>query len=526
MNKMTKVKGFGSSLTTTKEGGITYKNTLKEELQELFTLGLLNGTFYTKQEDVIANGKKLFERALKECPEYTTKCAIYGSQEGNLKLVPTIWAVYISTLHDKTLFKKSFPKIIRNFNMLYDFMEFCRKGGIRQGLGRGVKETVNKRFIDMINEYHATRSKGTLSEIAKTTRPYSEDEGFQKLMKYVAYGELTFPRAVALKTVIAGLETGIYTTEMDDIVKEHRLQLEELKHSVKELTQEDKQRLYATIYSRLSYSALILNLVALERVFATKTDSVHEYNHARGACIKQIKVLETDIPDNILEMVCNKVSDEKSYFKARMLPFSLINAERMVVTPELKVALGKLLKKVAEKSFNINEDIDVLIGVDTSGSMGSEVVAGLSNVRIATLFGSMLKKAHTNTKVCAVASRCQEVPVRKQDDVFTMAEQIRLTNVQHGTRFETLLQEYNGQKYVILITDNQPADNLERKWIGVAKANNAKLIIWQISQSGHKISCDRSVTYVRGYSDKMITLIRDIIEGKGDQADKIEAIEV
>lgn len=527
MNKMMKTKGFGQNTpTSTKEGGHAYKNNLKEELQELFTLGLLNGNFYTKQEDVISHTKELFEKALKECPEYATKCAIYGSKEANLKLVPTIWAVYISTLDDKTLFKKSFPKIIRNFNMLYDFMEFCRKGGIRGGLGRGVKKAINDRFISMINEYHATRSKGKLSEIAKTTRPYSEDEGYQKLMKYVSKGELSFPRAIALKTVIAGLEVGFYTEAMDKLVIEHKLQLEELKHSVKELSREDKQRLYSTIYSNLSYSALILNLVALERVFATKTKEVSEYNYSRNAWIKQVKIIETDIPEDIIEMVCDKIANEKAYYKSHMLPFSLINAENMVATPEFKVALGKLLKTVSDKAFNIRKDKKVLVGVDTSGSMSSEVIPGLSNVRIASLFGSMIKKAHTNTDVCAVATDCKSVDVNKQEDIFNMAKKIEKTDVGHGTFFEGLLREYNEHEYVILITDNEPADVLERKWINIAKRNKAKLIVWQISTSGHKISNHKSVTYVSGYSDRVIGLIRDIIENKNDQAEKIESIEI
>ncbi|MFE8095737.1 RNA-binding protein, partial [Bacillus toyonensis] len=120
MNTIDKVKAMNPDMMLTKEGALAYKNSFKERLVELFTLGLLNGTFYTKQEDVLKNAGELFQRALKEEPEFATKCAIYGAVEGKLKLVPTIWMVYISTLEDKSLFKKSFPLIIRNFNMLYN----------------------------------------------------------------------------------------------------------------------------------------------------------------------------------------------------------------------------------------------------------------------------------------------------------------------------------------------------------------------------------------------------------------------
>lgn len=564
MNKMDKVQALGNRITRTHEGGLAYANTLKEDLQEVFTLGLLNGNFYTSQEEVLINCRNLFEKALKVSPEYATKGAIYGSTEANSKLTPTIWAVYVSTLADKRIFKSAFPRIIRNFNMLYDFMEICRKGGIRMGLGRGIKKAINDRFISMLNEYHATRSKNMLSEIAKATRPNCNEEGFQKLMKYISYGELTLPRAIALKTVIASLEEGTYSVAMDMLVRENNMQLEELKHALKGLTTkgkerlkelnkikgtpfisdkeleeltileekqshtlytEDKKRLYATIYSKLNYSALILNLVALERVYATKSNFIEEYNRNRCAYIVQEKVIETDIPDDVLEMVADRIVDEKAYRRSHMLPFALINAERMVVTPEFKNAIGKLLKVVAQNAFNIDINKKILLGVDTSGSMGNQVVPGLTNVQIASLFGSMVKKAHTNTKVCAVATYCGEVAVTKQDDVFNMAEKIKNTNVGHGTEFEELMGEYNGEDFVILITDNEPADNLEASWLSSKRRpNGSKLIIWQISLSGHKISKDKSVVYIQGYSDKLIGLIQNIIEGKSNQTELIEAI--
>jgi TROVE domain. len=563
MDKMKKVQALGNRITTTQEGGVAYANTFKEDVQEVFTLGLLNGNFYTSQEEALVHCRELFEKALEVCPDFATKCAIYGSTEANLKLIPTIWAVYVSTLDDKSLFKSAFPRIIRNFNMLYDFMEICRKGGIRKGLGRGIKKAINDKFIAMLNEYHATRSKTMLSEIAKATRPDCKEEGFQKLMKYVSYGELAFPRAIALKTVIASLEEGTYSVAMDMLVRENNMQLEELKHALKGLTAkdkerfkelnkikgtpfisgkeieeliileakqskalsvEDKQRLYATIYSRLSYTSLILNLVALERVYATKSYLQNEYNRNRGTYIMQEKVTETDIPDGVLEMVADRIADEKAYRKSHMLPFALINAERMVVTPEFKNAIGKLLKIVAQNAFNIDPKKKLIVGVDTSGSMDSEVVPGLSNVRVASLFGAMVKKAHTDTKVCAIASFCKEVPVTKQEDVFAMSKKIQDTNVNHGTEFEKLMGEYDGEDYVVLITDNQPADNLEARWLRAKRPNGAKLIVWQVSMSGHKISKDKSVVYIQGYSDKLIGLIQNIIEGKSNQTELIEAI--
>lgn len=526
MNTITKVKAMNSEMMLTKEGALAYKNSFKDQLVELFTLGLLNGTFYTKQEDVLKNAGELFQRALKEEPEFATKCAIYGAVEGKLKLVPTIWMVYVSTLEDKSLFKKAFPQVIRNFNMLYNFVEISRKGGIRKGLGRSAKREVNTRFIQLINEYQATRYKNKISDIAKVTRPLSTDADFQNLMSYVAKGELAFPRAQALKNVISDLEAGGYSADTDCLVREFSIQLEEVKHSVSTLPPEDKKRLYATVYERLNYNALILNLVALERVFATEVSKEEVYNPSIGQFFMQDVVIETNIPSEIVDMVSAKIANKEEYKRSHMLPFALIQANKKVVTPEFRQALGKLLRDVAQEAFSINENKSLKVGVDTSGSMTSGVFGGLSPMEIATLFGAMVKKSHSNTEVVAVATTSEKVELRSQDDVFEMAEKIESTMVGYGTHFSQLLNAYKNEDYVILFTDNESADNLERAWLDINQKTGAKLIIWQLAESGHKVSKDSSVIYVRGYSDRLLDLVRTIIESDGDQMKEIESIEL
>ena len=99
---------------------------------------------------------------------------------------------------------ESISKIIRILN-LHDFMEIARKSGIRQGLGRNIKKVMNNWLVDNLNEYQVTRNKTKLKEIIRVTRPNNKDEVFQNYMRYVSRGELTFPRAKALKKVINDL---------------------------------------------------------------------------------------------------------------------------------------------------------------------------------------------------------------------------------------------------------------------------------------------------------------------------------
>jgi len=527
---ITKVTKMTNNQKTTFEGGVGYETTFKETLAEFFSLGLLNGNFYQSEEEVLKKGKAIFERALVECPEYATKCAIYGNNVNSLKLVPTIWLVYVSTLEDKTLFKKAFPRIIRNPKMLHDFLNIARKGGIREGLGRSIKKVINEWLLERLNEYQVTRNKGKLSEVIKVTRPSFQEEEFQNYMKYLSKDELTFPRAKALKEVLAFMEEGTLNETVLHLIEEHRLQLEELKHQTKTLSDDDKKALYEKMYKGLNYNALILNLVALERVFAVQTRTVSKYIVKNGKYMpfNQKIVVETDIPQPIIDMVVERIQDVEMYRKSNMLPFALINAERMVVTEAFKQALGRLFQQIAEEAFSIDSSVQLMVGVDTSGSMSSAVTdtGSLLCVDVASLFGSLMKKSHTNTKVFAVASTMKEVPVHKQDDVFRMSEKIASTNVGHGTYFEQIMSHYDREKYVVLITDSEQADNLEKRWLKANKPDGAKLIVWQLQPYHTRISKHSSVVYVCGYSDRLLGLIKNIMEGKIGQVEEIERIQL
>lgn len=526
MRNYEKVSRMNSGIKTNYEGGIGYQMNLEERLAEFFSLGLLNGNFYQSEEDVLNHSRNLFEEALEKCPVYATQCAIYGNNINSLKLIPMVWLVYLSTLEDKTLFEKAFPKIIKNPKMLHDFMEIARKSGIRQGLGRNIKKVMNNWLVDNLNEYQVSRNKTKLKEIIRVTRPNNKDEVFQNYMRYISRGELTFPRAQALKMVTDDLLNNVITQNTIELINKHKLQLEELKHSIMNLSQENKKLLYGEIYKNLNYAALILNLVALERVFAIETIDVKDANQYGE--FEHKKIIETDIPDHILYMIVDRIKNVESYKKSNMLPFALFNVYNRLSVPEFKHAVANVLKMIAKDSFCIDESIDIMVVVDTSSSMEYNYISNtLSCMDIATMFGAMIKKSHTNTNVYAVATNIEKVPLREQDDVFTMADTIAGMCVGNGTYFEQIIREYKGENYIILITDSEQADNLEKEWKKINKETDKKrLIVWQLANYETKISDDSSVIYLAGYSDELLSLIKNLIEGKTGQIDEIKKITI
>ena len=518
------LKGFiKTNEKVTHEGGRGYELTLEESVAELFSLGLVKGNFYQDDLQVIENTRELMKKAFAECPQWAAKCAVYGHNFNSLKLVPVIWLVYLSKLDDKTLFERAFPKIIRNPKMLHDFLELVRKGGIRQGMGRSVKRAVNSWLNDRLNDYHATRYKGKLVQVIKTARPIAA-ERIQPFIDYIINDrEDAFPRAKALKSVLQALKAGRVDARVLAAIKANRLQLEELKHAFGSLAQHQKKAVLEFMLPSLKYNALVSNLVTIERVFATETQRVKKTNE-HGTFVQE-QVIKTDVPVELVDRVAQRLSDPDSYRKSGMLPFGLITAGGMTLIQAWKEAIDHMLQKCVRTVFDIPANSQIRIGVDTSGSMALKVTPSLTAVDIASLFGAMVAMSTRHARVFATATLTQRVPLAKNGGLFENAQRIASTDVGWGTCFEPLLDDYEGEKYVILITDGQQSDNLEAVWANLkGRPAGSKLIIWHITGYNNKISKRWDVVYLRGYSDRLLAVLKNILEGKAGQMEQIEAI--
>lgn len=527
--------------TTTKEGGNAYEMTLEEQLHQIFAIGLMRGNFYTKTEDVIKATRETFEKALKEMPYVATQHAVYGARLG-MKLAPTIWLVYVSTLEDKSLFKSAFPEIIRNPKMLHDFMEIARKGGIRKGskgrkngMGQAVKKTVNKWIYDNLNEYNSTRYTGKLEDVVRLTRPEDKivkrtgkngeyEVNVGQLLQYVFKPKdtprrLTFDRAQALQVVIDNLNKGQLDQTTLDLIEQYKMQLEELKHTFGKLDADQKKTVFMYFVPGLRYMALVSNLVAIERAFATRLGKTSKYDVSSGRSYETTVVMETEIPAGLKKIVADKLSDFEDYKATKMLPFRLLTAHEMTIVPEWREALNKTLAKAGKVAFqDIPDGIKVRVSADTSGSMSgwnAQVTDTLKAIDIASYFAAMIGMSITGSRTYATASWSEEVRL-VGDNLIQNAARIARTEVSHGTNFESLLEDYAGEKFVILITDGEDASNMERKWASLKKPEGARLIIWRASGPTHyhKVSNRKDILHLQGYNDTLLKAISNMINGK------------
>lgn len=556
-NNKNGLKGFLGSQTNptapkqtrTFEGGNAYEMNLEEKLNNIFNIGLFRGTFYKTPEDVLKAVRETFDEALVKMPYVATQYAVYAAETLGMKLAPTVWLVFVSTLEDKTLFKAAFPRIINNPKMLHDFMELARKGGIRKGnvrngskngMGQSVKKTVNKWLHDKLNDYNTTRYTGKLEDVVRLTRPadklvvregqngkYEVDTAkyFQYIVKPKdSERRLTFDRAESLQKVVDSLNAGKLTDEVVTLISKHKMQLEELKHTFGKLSSDQKKTVFMHFVPGLRYNALVSNLVAIERAFATQTRQVNKIDASSGRSYPANVVVSTDIPLELKAVVTQKLSNYEDYRGSKMLFFGLLTAHEMTSVQEWKTALRTTLSKAGKDAFaDVPTGVKVKVGADTSGSMsmGSrKVTDSLYAVDIAAYLAAGIGMSIPGSTTYATADYSKKVVFNGNDNIINNAVKIKNTDVGYGTNFESLLSDYNDEKYVILVTDGEDSSNMEKKWASLKRPNGAKLIIWHVANFTHftKISKRSDVLYLTGYSDQLMKTLSNIITGKTESA--------
>lgn len=538
--------------TTTLQGGNAYTLDLEEKLCHMFTLGLINGNFYKDKETVVKETRETLEKALVDMPFIATQYAVYSAEVLGMKLLPTIWLVYVSTLEDKTLFKSAFPRIINNPKLLHDFVELSRKAGIRKGfngkkngMGQSVKKTINNWLYNNLNDYNATRYTGKLEDIVNLTVPKDKvvtrqgNNGSYEVdtAAYFSYifkpkneeRRLTFGRAKALQEVINSLNEGKVDAATLAQIAKHKLQLEELKHTFGNLSVDQKKEVFMYFVPGLRYNALVSNLVAIERAFATRLEKTQKLDPDSGRYYPTTMVMATQIPQELIDVVVTKLENFEDFKASKMLYFGLLTAHEMTITVPWRKALQNVLRQSGDIAFSdVPNGTSIRVSADTSGSMSTKVTNSLSAVDVASYLAAGIGMSVKGSRTYATATTSKEVRLVR-DNIIDNAVDIKQADVGHGTSFETLLRDYAGEQYVILVTDGEDSGNMESKWANLKnRPNGAKLIIWHVANHTHfhKISKRSDVLYLKGYSDQLLRVLANVLSGKAGQPDVVKNIKL
>lgn len=306
------------------QGGRAYELTLEEKIISMARLGLISNTYYEDKELIVQRTVETLKEAVEKIPEIVMREAIIGRRDYQMKFMPVLFLVYLSTLEDGSYFRKAFPEVILTAKDLHTFLDLARKGGIRKGLGRRTRRVINEWLEERLNEKMATRYKNVLKDVVICSRPNpskSQNELFDSALKYIVKCELTLERAVALKEVLNSMSKGELNDNILKLIDDFQFELEELKSAIGFLNIDDKREVYEHLIPNFRYAGLVSNLVNIERVF------------------------DRNVPKNIVETVARKLESVEDYKASKILPFALITARTMTTVPEWQTALDRMLEK-------------------------------------------------------------------------------------------------------------------------------------------------------------------------------------
>ena len=143
----------------------------------------LNNTGY---KDIICRYGKDMLSYLNNDPRIATSLLLELSND---KILHIIWLVFLSMSEDKKLFLSFFNKTIKTPMDMILFLNICRKGGIRKGIGRRIKVACNTWLHDNIHRPWKNEDAVAIKQIINLTRPkFPSDtifnENAKKFLKY------------------------------------------------------------------------------------------------------------------------------------------------------------------------------------------------------------------------------------------------------------------------------------------------------------------------------------------------------
>ena len=348
------------------EGFPNYQRDIKEQVISVLTTGSTANLFYVNAKDNIKNMLELFVQC--EDTEFLAKATLYAREEGFIRTLPIASLVEISK-RDKNIFKKLANQICKNPHDWQQFIDISRSGLIRNGLGRALKQEIQK-AISAMSTYHAIKYPQAMKDMINISRPR---EGINSIViNYIKKNEcgenIQLSRLEFLKE--SEEESAIICA-----IDEGKLPYEVVTGASKLMT--------TNIRKALLYQAPYFNLIR------------NLNNFGRNGVFDDEKALS---------YACAKIISPENIKHSKLLPFRYWSAWKNLDTfkgsKELKEALQFALRNSVENIPILKGK--VAIASDVSGSMHSNITSDKSEIKCSDIVGVF--------SACMM-DRCEDVPI-------------------------------------------------------------------------------------------------------------------
>jgi 60 kDa SS-A/Ro ribonucleoprotein len=446
----------------------------------------------------------------------------------------------------KTFFHSAFNKVVKTPGDLLDFVAVI--GSIRKGkgFGRTVKRAINNWLTgegsetrqNGLSQYHAIKygggdssKKWTLKDVIKISHPIPKNDTQSWLFKYLTQGELNpnleqinaVEQLKRLSTQKKELELAVFEANVNQLIDVGRLPYEIVTGIIKPTV-----KIWEQLMRQMPIFALVRNLNTLSEagVFNSK--------------------------DNV-DWAVGQLTNPDIITRSRMLPFRFSTAY-----DNFKGSLT--IKNALKTSLDLSlSNMDMLPGknayfLDVSGSMSGNYL------QIGSLLGIAAVKKSSDSMFLCFGSELKLPEVDPRDTVMTNMDKCKKV-FGGGTSIDLCIKHlfgivgktvnknvFGGSGYnsrfpesektttpvsvdnIVIITDEQQNSGSSvvayfreyRKKVN----KNAKLFIIDIAPYDSRMANQNEpgVTFIYGWSDSVLSILRYAMEGSGSHVDQIKNI--
>lgn len=508
------------------EGFPTFTRSLQEQYLQTLLTNTLGHTFYASQGDNYAATLELHAKMMAQDPAWAARAIVYAREQGTMRIQPIVGLVFLS-LADLALFRAIFDRVILTPGDLLDFVQIVRSKQIRPGLGRAVKDEVN-RWLNGLTEYHAIKygsdaaAKLSLRDVLRLTHPLPADELHDALFMYLTdrqkwrdgYGS-RIPELMPQVHAVELLKRTDDAGEMRALIERGRLPYEVVTGVAK-----PDSATWDYLLRQMPYFALLRHINTLQRVGVLANDETVSY-------------------------IVGRLTNKEALRKAKVLPFRLHAAwVAFEPTTEGEQRIKAALEQALETAFANLPQLPgvVAIALDVSGSM-SGTIHHPSKVRyidVAAIFAGALLKASKRTVVLPFETGVVKVDLKPHLPLLQIVAQLASIGG-GGTAVSAPISELLKRRQVvdvfIGITDNiewaadqyggvgfLPTWRQYRKEV----APHARAFLITIAPYRQAVAPgdEPGVHFVYGWADHVPAYIAQTVNGYGGQVEAVQQVQV
>ncbi|MFM8224030.1 MAG: vWA domain-containing protein [Planctomycetaceae bacterium] len=426
-------------------GGVAYDRDPRQALAQFAATGCFNGTYYSGAEEQLTTVNTLIAQVNDNL--FLAKLALYSRERAFMKDMPAALLVALAS-RDTTLFHQVFDRVVDNGRVLRTVFQMIRSGqfgkkSLSGSLQRAFQRWLNGASVEKLLAA-AIGDKPSLRDILRLARPTPPDNSRRALYGWLTDKETAqwapatdadLPEQVRLLARFRAAETA---EEQVGLLPGLRVRWDLLADSAKGTP------VWREIARGMGPQALRMNLNTL---------------HRHGVFAQEGAVRE----------VAARLKDPEEIRRSRQFPYHYF-AAYMNLSDEIPRSIKTALSEAAEIACGNVPELPgpVVIGLDTSGSMGSAITghrgAGSTSrmrcVDVAALVAAALLRRNPDSIVIPFDTQAYDADFDPSDSILSLAQRLSKYGG-GGTDCSLPLQKAN-QKYaqrrlagIVLVSDNE-----------------------------------------------------------------------